>query len=117
MVVAEGGWSSGNYSNNAHAPKDELPHRNKSSRPCHEQELAQANVCSGITAPYLYHITSDEYTHIPPTSSALNDYLQVIRAPIDREISHLAVLAHKPAPAQPSSRERLQDDRSGVLIS
>ncbi|MPC21174.1 hypothetical protein E2C01_014150 [Portunus trituberculatus] len=115
MVVAEGGWSSGNYSNNVHAPKDELPHRNKSSRPHHRQEPTQASVCTGITAPYLHHITSDEYTHIPVTSSALNDQLHVIRAPIDREISNLAVLTHKPSPARLTSRERLHADRCEVI--
>ncbi|KAK8394686.1 hypothetical protein O3P69_005872 [Scylla paramamosain] len=116
MVVAEGGWSSGSYSSNAHAPKDELPHRNRFSRPHHQHEPAQPSVSSGITAPYLHHITSDECTCIPATS-ALNDHVQVIRAPIDREISRLSVPIHKPAPARLTSRERLQADGCGALVS
>lgn len=104
MVVAEGGWSSGNYSSNAHEDKDELPHRSMFSRHHQQQEPAQASVCRGITAPYLHHITSDECTHIPATS-APNDHLHLIRAPIDREISCLAVPIHKPAPARRISRE------------
>ena len=115
MVVSEGDWSSGTHNTNYDAAKEGLPSKkSKSMRLSGQQEAGITSVCGGITAPYIHHITSDEYSHIPNTSSAPIDHVQVITAPINREIRRLVVPIHKPTTTRPISRDSLQDQGCGA---
>lgn len=118
MVVSEGGWSSGTYGSASHANKESLPYKKSRSSGSGDQQAEEAgNVCVGITAPYIHHITSDEHSHASTTSSTLFDHAQVIRAPINREIRRLAVPTHKPTPTRSTARDTLPDAGCGAVAS
>lgn len=97
MVVPEGGWSTSVPGCSSYTGKDSSSLK-KGAPSGHSGHLSSAGRdCSGITAPYIHHITSDETTTSSTTSTqppAYIDPVQVIRAPI---VTSLPAPTHKPA--------------------